>query len=47
MHLTTYILGVIFATANIILDDTYERHVADGLFCDIELGLNIIRCVAT
>ncbi|GAB9465549.1 hypothetical protein Gpo141_00002955 [Globisporangium polare] len=29
--------------SNIILDDTYERHVADGLFCDIELGLNIIR----
>lgn len=31
--------------ANIILEDTYERHVADGMFCDIELGLNIIRCV--
>ncbi|KAJ0407126.1 hypothetical protein ATCC90586_005690 [Pythium insidiosum] len=28
---------------NIILQDTYERHVAGGLFCDIELGLNIIR----
>ncbi|TMW69344.1 hypothetical protein Poli38472_001500 [Pythium oligandrum] len=29
--------------SNIILEDTYERHVAGGLFCDIELGLNIIR----
>ncbi|CAI5716794.1 unnamed protein product [Hyaloperonospora brassicae] len=29
--------------SNIILEDTFERHVADGLFCDIELGLNIIR----
>ncbi|KAK1943612.1 Sm-like protein LSM1A [Phytophthora citrophthora] len=29
--------------ANIILEDTFERHVAGGLFCDIELGLNIIR----
>ncbi|KAJ0402729.1 hypothetical protein P43SY_007871 [Pythium insidiosum] len=29
--------------SNIILQDTYERHVAGGLFCDIELGLNIIR----
>lgn len=29
--------------ANIVLEDTYERHVAGGLFCDIELGLNIIR----
>ncbi|KAG6965275.1 hypothetical protein JG687_00005510 [Phytophthora cactorum] len=28
---------------NIILEDTFERHVAGGLFCDIELGLNIIR----
>eukprot|EP00644_Phytophthora_capsici_P012777 jgi/Phyca11/560447/estExt2_Genewise1.C_PHYCAscaffold_50054 len=29
--------------SNIILEDTFERHVAGGLFCDIELGLNIIR----
>jgi len=34
------------ATANIILEDTYERHVAGGMFCDIELGLNIIRYAA-
>ncbi|RMX66586.1 hypothetical protein KXD40_006225 [Peronospora effusa] len=25
------------------LDNTFERHVSKGLFCDIELGLNIIR----
>ncbi|CAH0488607.1 unnamed protein product [Peronospora effusa] len=29
--------------SNIILEDTFERHVSKGLFCDIELGLNIIR----
>ncbi|DAZ97209.1 TPA: hypothetical protein N0F65_003840 [Lagenidium giganteum] len=29
--------------SNIILEDTFERYVADGLFCDIELGLYIVR----
>ncbi|TDH66666.1 uncharacterized protein CCR75_005185 [Bremia lactucae] len=29
--------------SNIILENTFERHVAGKIFCDIELGLNIIR----
>ena len=29
--------------SNVVMEDTYERHVVDGLYGDIPLGLYMIR----